>query len=151
MENPYGPPQADLDSGLRGNVDLVRVFRGLAAVSLLCNLIVPGLQLLPLPLASDTEEILNLGGHGSLLGDLQDFFHWSFFVLWGVTACGLLFLRKWARTLLVVTYLTHTPYLLVTGLNVMLSIEFVAYTMGVLAEGAILALAFTDPVRRQLK
>lgn len=154
--NPYTAPETDLESpdavriALRGS-KLLRVYHRLILISILCIVVSAVVSFLPIPWPSEWQQLRDHHNFGSLFGS-ADFLIWLVFVLTALVArLGMLFLERWARSLLVIQLLVGGLLSLIQGMAVTLPVEALFGFISLLADGAILTLAYTQPLASAFK
>jgi hypothetical protein len=121
------------------------VFRWLVIVSTLAYLLLFFMPAIPLQLSSETVSIRQQSGYGATFAGWP-WFPWLFLLMWLIASIGLVFFQNWARTLFAALYVLVLLLRLVQGTIVHLPVEGFLNQFVSLADGAILALAFTEPI-----
>jgi len=121
------------------------LFRWLVVVSVIAYLMFFFMPAMPLSISPDVAALRGKSGYGATLPSLP-WLPWAFLAGWLLASVGLFFLRAWARGLFASLYVLVLLLRFVQGTTVHLPIEGFLGEIVSLADGAILALAFTNPV-----
>ena len=123
-----------------------KIFRTIVVLAIACYGVLLAIPYLPIEL--DPEAVTLLVYHGSLaaLPGLTQLIFYPFVVLWMTAYLGLFFYKRWARGLFVGLYIAGITEGLLGGLDVYMPWDSTLITLFVLCDGAIFALAFTQPL-----
>lgn len=124
---------------------LRQVFRWLVIVSTLAYLLLFFMPAIPLQLSRDVASLRAQSGYGAAFPSWP-WFPWLFLLVWLIASVGLFFFQNWARGLFAALYVLVLVLRLTQGTIVHLPIEGLLSELVSLADGAILALAFTEPI-----
>jgi hypothetical protein len=126
------------------------LFRWLVVISTLAYLLLFFMPAMPLQISPDVAALRGKSGYGATIPSLP-WFPWLFLLAWLVASIGLLLFRAWARVLFVAVYIVVLLLRFIQGTTVHLPIEGFLGEVVSLMDGAILALAFTDPTASYFK
>lgn len=152
FSNPYLPPGALIadpkEAAVLSARGLVRFFQYLVIASTLIGILLWVLVLLPIPASEDAQALRNMAGFDALDPMLSWFLAIALQIIVIVCAFGMCFFKWWARWLYVGVWVVSLLNELVSGTGVYFAWEGVLYDIGLLMDGAILALAFLPPLSR---
>lgn len=103
------------------------------------------MPVMPLQLPYDVGLLRAQSGYGAAF-PTWPWLPWLLLVGWLIAGVGLLFFQSWARALFAALYVLVVFLRLIQGTLVQLPIEGFLNELVALADGAILALAFTEPL-----
>lgn len=126
------------------------MFRSLIVVSTLAYLLLFFMPAIPLSLSPDVSALREKSGYGAVIPSLP-WFPWVFLLTWLIATVGLFFFRAWARGLFVGLYVFVLFLRFIQGTTVHLPIEAFLGEVVALADGAIMTLAFTNPIALYFK
>lgn len=124
---------------------LRHVFRWLVVVSTLAYLLLFFMPAIPLQLSAEIASLRAQSGYGATFAGWP-WFPWLFLLVWLIASVGLFFFQNWARGLFAALYVLVLLLRLIQGTIVHLPVEGFLSEFVSLADGAILALAFTEPI-----
>jgi hypothetical protein len=129
---------------------LRQVFRWLLVMSTFAYLVLFFMPAIPLQLSPEMAALRAYNGYGAIFASWP-WFPWSFLLMWLTASIGLFFFQNWARGLFAALYLLVLLLRLIQGAIVHLAVEGFLSQLVSLADGAILALAFTEPLASQFR
>jgi hypothetical protein len=151
MLSPYDPPQTrvedgDTPSSFIAKQNKLRLFQWLVVASVLTSLVFFFLPAVALPVSPDVAALRGKSGYGAMLPGIRELISWIFLPLWLIASVGLFFFQAWARSLFAVLYVVALLLRFIQGVTVSLPVEGFVGEIVSLLDGAILVLAFTEPL-----
>jgi hypothetical protein len=152
LENPYDTPKARLDDGDAPPSFLAarpkhRLFQWLVGLSIPLYLIFFFVPDTWLTTSREMLDLRALGGYGAMLPPVAGrVVVWILLPLWILAAVGMFFFQAWSRSLFLGLYVFTLLLSFFQGATVLLPVESFLSELIAVLDGAILILAYTEPL-----